>query len=55
MENDRADALSRRTNYFNKKEWVKYLILKIKKNGNLMYNHMVLAATFWVKNDVFAE
>ena len=31
------------------------MILKTNRNGNLSYNHIVLAATFRVKNNIFAK
>ena len=55
MKNGRADALSQKTNYFKEKEPVKYLILKTNQDNILKYNHIVLAAIFRVKNDVFAK
>ena len=54
-ENSRADALSQKTNYFNGKKHIKHLILRRNQNDNLGYNHMVLAAMFRVKNNVFAK
>ena len=38
-----------------KKEKVKYLILKTNQNSTLIYNHMVLVATFRAENNTFAE
>ena len=55
LENGRADALSQKANYFKGKKSIKHLILRINKNGDLSYNHIVLAATFRVKNENFTK
>ena len=54
-ENGRADTLSQKANYFKKKKQVKHLILKTTQNNNLSYNHIVLLATFRVKNNIFTK
>ena len=55
LENDKANILSRKADYFNKKEQVKHSILRTNKDSVLTYNYMVLAAMFRVANDTFAE
>ena len=55
FENNKADTLSQKTNHFKEKKWVKYLILRTNQDSTLTYNYMVLAVTFRVENNTFAE
>ena len=55
LENGKVDTLSQKANYFKEKKQVKYLILRTNGNSTLIYNYMVLAATFRVKNNTFVE
>ena len=54
-ENRKADAFSRRSNYFRDKEEVKYLILRARPSGDLEYNYAVLVATFIAENNDFTK
>ena len=55
LENSKVDTLSQKTNYFKEKKQVKYLTLKTNQDSTLSYNHIVLAATFRVKNNTFIK